>query len=224
MALRAVFLFFLLLQVGFYSYSKHYLPKLGIVPPVPSTQELAIYALGDKQLLFRAFALRLQQSGDTFGRVTALYKYDYPALERWFLRMDSLDNESHFIPTLASYYFAQSQHKPDTRYIIDYLDFHTKGRAQTRWWWVIQAAYLAKHKLKDDARALQLAKRLEGVEGIPLWAQQYPAFLYEQEGEFEAAARIIENIAASSQNISEKELSFMQYFLKERLNKLEEKF
>lgn len=211
----------LALQVGFHRYSQHYLPELGIVPPVPSTAELGVTAMGDAQYLFRIHTLELQQAGDTFGRVTALYKYDYPALRDWFMQMDTLDARSHFFPALASYYFAQSQHKEDVAYLVDYLDAHTKHDIEHNWWWVVQAAYLSKHKLGDSDRAITIAKRLEGVTSIPLWAQQYPAFIYEQRGEFDDALRIIQDIIASQDDLKPQDLAFMAQFAKTRLKSLE---
>ncbi len=214
-------LLLLVLQLAFHHYSQKHLPELGIVPPVPSTEEMAVTSLGDAQYLFRMYALELQQAGDTFGRVTALYKYDYPALKSWFLQMDTLDPYSHFFPALATYYYSQSQHAEDVTYIVDYLDAHTTRDVRANWWWVVQAAYLSKHKLHNSDRAIGIAKRLEGVTGIPMWAQQYPAFLYEQRGEFDDALRIIQNIIDSQEDISPKDFAFMGYFAKERLKKLD---
>lgn len=219
--LRILALVFLALQVGFHQFSKHDFPDLGIVPPVPSTEEMAVSSMGDGQYLFRIYALNLQQSGDTFGRVTALNKYDYPALKQWFLQMDTLDARSHFFPALATYYFSQSQNKDDVHYIVDYLQTHSMHDVKANWWWVIQAAYLSKHKLGDMKRAIAIANTLEGVRDIPLWAQQYPAFLYEQSGEFDDALRIIQNIIDSSETLSPQDLSFMAYFAKDRLKKLD---
>lgn len=219
--LRLLALGLLAMQIAFHVYSQRHLPDLGIVPPVPSTEEMAVSALGDEQYVFRIYALNLQQAGDTFGRVTALYKYDYPKLEHWFTQMDTLDARSHFFPSLANYYFSQSQNKDDVNYIVNYLDAHSATDVPHNWWWVVQAAYLSKHKLKDLPRAIAIAKRLEGVHGIPLWAQQYPAFLYEQNGEFDDALRIIQNILDTTETLSPEDLSFMAYFAKDRLKKLE---
>lgn len=209
-------------QIGFWHSSNKHLPTLGIVPPAPSKQDLALAAFGDNQFLFRIYGLSLQQFGDTFGRTTALYKYDYPELKKWFFQMDRLDEKSHFIPSLASYYFSQSQHVGDVTYIVDYLDAHTKDKVQTKWWWVVQAAYLSKHKLKDPDRALAIAQRLQHLDTIPLWAQQYPAFLLEQNGEFDDALGIIKNILATREDLSNEDLGFMAHFARDRLGKLEE--
>jgi len=212
----------LIAQVSFQRASHHYLPNLGIVPPAPSHQEMQLSAFGDTQFLFRIYALMLQQSGDTFGRTTALYKYDYPELKRWFFQMDTLDERSAFFPALASYYFSQSQNASDVIYIVDYLDAHTAKNPRETWWWVVQAAYLAKHKLKNTKRAVAIASRLALLTDIPLWAQQYPAFLHEQMGEFDDALTIMQNILATRDDLSKEDLGFMAYFARDRLHKMEE--
>ncbi len=210
------------LQIIYQHHTQKFLPDLGIVPPVPSLSELALLSFGDRQFLFRLYSLRLQYSGDTFGRTTALYRYDYPKLNAWFLAMDSLDDRSGAIPGMASYYFAQSQRVGDVTHIVDYLEKRAKRHPENDWWWLVQGAYLAKHKLRDLDRALAIAAPLARMNHIPLWAQQYPAFLHEQRGEFDEAFAIIQHVIDSREHLSEEDLAFMAKFARERLDKLEE--
>ena len=217
-----VALVFLLLQGGFWHHTRQIMPETGIVPEVPGEQTVRALALGDEQTFFRVLGLRIQNSGDTFGRFTALYKYDYNKLYHWFHLLGSLDSQSDYLATLASYYFSQTQNAADVRFMVDYLDEFTENRAREKWWWVAQASYLANHKMGDTTRALQLAERLRGVKGIPMWAQQLPAFIHEQRGEFGAALGIIEEILKDPSQYSQGELNFMRYFIGERLGKLEE--
>jgi hypothetical protein len=219
----AIFIFVLALsaQAGFWWKTREITPELTIVPDVPGEATVKALSLGDEEALFRLLALNVQNAGDTYGRFTALYKYDFNRLYHWFLLLDTLDNRSDFVPTLATYYFSQTQHKPDVKYIVDYLESHTKDRIKEKWWWVVQAIYLSSHKLKDNDRALALAKQLEGHTDIPLWAQQMPAFVHEQRGEMEAASAIIESILQSEQQLNQGELNFMYYFLKERTEQLD---
>jgi len=218
----AILIVFLGLQGGFWYRTHSILPDMGVVPDVPGKTTLKALSFGDDQALFRLLALNLQNAGDTFGRFTALYKYDFNKLYHWFTLLDTLDNNSNFLPSMATYYFSQSQNKNDVRYIIDYLDQYSKGREQEKWWWTVQGAYLASHKMKDLDKALELASRLDNIRGIPLWAQQMPAFIHEKRGEFDDAAVIIQNILQDEKSFTQSELNFMRYFAKERLNKLDE--
>ena len=211
----------LMLQGLFWWQTRGRLPELAIVPDVPGKTALKAMAFGDEEALFRLHALGLQNAGDTFGRFTALYKYDFNKLYHWFMALDALNPTSNYLPAMAGYYFSITQYPPDVRYIVDYLEAHAEGRVEEKWWWLVQALYLTTHKLKDDARALEIAKKLEGERNIPIWAQQMPAFVYEKRGEFDAAAEIIQHILDSEGTLPQSELNFMRYFVEERIKRLD---
>ena len=211
----------LFLQGVFWWQTHTRLPEMGIVPDVPGEVALQAMAFGDEEALFRLHALGLQNAGDTFGRFTALYKYDFKRLYHWFIALDSLNRESNYLPAMAGYYFSQTQYAPDVRYIVDYLEQHASGRVEKKWWWLVQAIYLSTQKLKDSERALEIAKQLEGQFNIPLWAQQMPAFVHEKRGEFDAAAKIIQHILDSEKTLPQGELNFMRYFVEERIKRLD---
>lgn len=209
------------LQGAFWWHSHTIRPEMGIVPDVPGEATMRALSFGDEEAFFRLYALGLQNSGDTFGRFTALYKYDFKKLTAWFYLLDTFNNQSNYLPAMATYYFSQTQNPSDVSYIIDYLDKYTEGRVQEKWWWVVQAVYLAEHKLQNLERAAELAERLRGQRGIPIWAQQMPAFVHEQRGEFGEALAIIEEIARNPEDYSQGELNFMRYFVDERLGRLD---
>jgi hypothetical protein len=194
---------FLLLQGIFWYKTNLIKPEMMIVPNVPGEATVKALSFGDEQL-------------------TALKNYNYKKLAQWFTLMDSLDSQSNFIPSLASYYFSQTQNKPDVRYIVDYLDMHGSRDPAKKWWWLSQAVYLSNHVLNDKARALEISMKLAKAPGkdIPLWARQMPAFIHEQLGEKDEALVIIQSIMQNEKNISDSELNFMHYFIKDRLNKI----
>lgn len=222
-----LFCLFLMVQIALWSlYTRHVKPDFTIVPDVPSELAVKAMALGDEQFYFRTLALKMQNAGDTFGRFTALKRYDYKKLYHWFSLLDTLDRKSHFIPSLAGYYYSQTQNVPDVRYIVDYLSEHAMYDDDARyhkWWWLSQAVYLANHKLKDKSWALDLAYELAKTprDDIPLWAKQMPAFILEQLNEYETALAIIANIVENQENLAEGEINFMHHFVTERLGKIE---
>lgn len=212
-------------QIFFWTFSKEYRPDLAIVPPVPSKEAVKAISLGDEQFYFRTLAFELQNAGDTFGRFTALREYNYPKLYQWFTMLDTLDNKSHFVPSLAGYYFSQTQNTPDVIYVINYLREHAERDMYHKWWWMAQAVYLANHKLKDKEMALQLAYKLAATprDDIPLWVKQMPAFILEKMGEEQQALIIIQDILKNAENIDPGELNFMIYFIKDRLQTIMDK-
>ena len=206
-------------QIGFWTHAHTIKPQLGIVPEPVSKATLQAVSFGDTQFIFRLMGLTIQNAGDSFGRFTALKLYDYKKLHQWFLLLDSLDRDSDFVAPMASYYYSQTQKYEDVRYVVDYLYQHASDRVETKWWWLVQAIYLADHKVKDKNLALQVAKPLIGARNIPVWAQQMPAFVYEKRGEGQQAAAIMQGIiqGAESGTIPENDMRFMKYFLDERL-------
>ena len=216
-----IFVLLLGLQVVFWWNSREIQPEMDIVPDVPGERTVHALSFGDEEVFFRLYALNIQNAGDTFGRFTALYKYDFSKLYQWFILLGKLNNDSNYLPALGSYYYSQTQNPSDVKYIVDYLDQYTLGREKEKWWWVIQGVYLAQHKMKDLDRAQQLADRLKDVHGIPIWAQQMPAFIHEQRGEFAQAEAIIDSILKHPDEYSEGELNFMRYFVDERLGRLD---
>jgi len=206
------------LQAALWYSSRHIKPDLGILPEVPGSYEVKALALGDDQFLFRLFGLRLQMSGDTFGRSTPLKDYDYVKLSEWFRVFDSLDDKSNYIPSLAAYYFSLTQRHSDTIYVINYLQETAARDPVRKWWWLVQASIIAKYKLGDKEMALKIARKLDGIHGdIPIWARQLPAFYLADMGEKEQAIIIIRDLLKNYKNLPPEELNFMYYFVKDRL-------
>lgn len=209
-------------QAAFWQHTRAIMPEMTIVPDVLGERALRALSFGDEEAFFRLLALNIQNSGDTFGRFTALYKYDFNKLSHWFALLGRFNNQSNYMPALASYYFSQTQNPSDVRYLVDYLDAYASGREKEKWWWLTQAAYLAEHKLKDTDRALEVAEKLRGLRGIPIWAQQLPAFIHEKRGEFGEALAIMEEVMKHPEDYNQGELNFMKQFIDERLHRLNE--
>ncbi len=209
-----------LLQLGFWYKSKDVVPEMGIVPDVPGREALHAMTFGDDQFYFRMFAFNLQNAGDTFGRSTALRYYDFNKLYHWFNLLDELDAKSNMIPAMATYYFSQTQNVADVRYIVDYIYIHSTRDVAAKWWWLVQAIYLAMHKLEDKDLALKVSTPLVN-ENVPAWAQQMAAVVREKRGEMEDALKIMETINDNAKEIKDSDLKYMTYFIEERLKKLD---
>ena len=191
------------------------------MPTPPSADFLKGMSMGDEQFLFRAVALMIQNSGDTFGRFSPLKLYNYEDLEKWLFIQDTLDFRSNYMPSMCAYYFSQTQNKEDIRYLVDYIYEHSKKDVKAKWWWLMQAIYLANHKLEDKELALKVAKPLKNKD-LPVMAQQLLAIVHEQRGEFDQAFDIITQIQENVDDIDEKDLRYMHYFAEERLKRLED--
>ena len=208
-------------QITFWFKTNHIKPDMIIVPDVPNLNTVKLLSLGDHQFYFRNFAFKIQNAGDSWGRFTALKDYNYEKLQGWFYLLDELDAKSNFVPSLASYYYSQTQNPQDTIYIVEYLRAHAKRNPREKWWWLAQAVYIANHKLKDKDLALAVAYELAATPKdvkMPYWARQMPAFIHEQRGEKTAAKEIILDILNNFAEFTPGELNFMEYFIRDRLN------
>lgn len=213
-------LFFFTLNVLFFIEIKHIKPKLNIVPPVIGEKHVDALALGDKQFYFRVLGLKIQNAGDSFGRFSALKEYDYERLERWFLLLDKIDNESNFIPTLAGYYFSQTQNIPDVIHIINYLRSHSKYNLQKKWWWLIQSAFLAESKLKNYDLALEISYEIKNLPpDAPPWAKYFSSIILAKIGDNDKAAEMMSVLIHNHDDINEQEWNFIKFFFKDRLKK-----
>ncbi len=233
---KIILALFLILQVMFWFKTYEIKPKLNVVPPLPSNQEIAAISFGDPQLYFRAMALNLQMAGDTFGRSTPLKDYNYPNLLKWFRLLDRLDEDclpqkdqttcrastSNYVPSMAAYYFSKSQRSKDVAYVLDYLEEHSMRNPEANWWWLSQSIYLANSVLRDKPRAIRIASELHKVKAeIPLWASQMEVFLREDMGEKEKAEEIMCETfqqAGHLKDAPKREQDFMIYFFQTRMN------
>lgn len=213
---------FACLQVGYWAETRGIRPDLGVVPDVPGRAAAQALAFGDNQFYFRVLAFMLQNAGDSFGRFTALRYYDFNKLYHWFTLLDEMDSRSHMIPSMATYYFAQTQNTADVRYVVDYLYEHSVRDIEHKWWWLMQSIYLAMHKLEDNDLALKVARPLVNPK-VPIFAQHMAAIVHEKRGEMEDALAIMDSIARNAEQIPEADLKYMTYFVQERLEKLDER-
>lgn len=221
MKFHALLACLLFAQLLFWNETRNILPDMAIVPDVPAKDTVKALSLGDEQFYFRILALDIQNAGDTYGRFTPLKNYDYDKLSKWFYLLDTLDARSDYIPSLATYYYSQTQNTPDVRYIVDYLYAHSIHDVQHKWWWLLQAMYLANHKLEDKDLALKVGEPLIDAQGIPLWVRQFPAFIHEQKGEPEQALYVMQHVleSAGKKTLTREEFNFMKYFIEERLER-----
>jgi hypothetical protein len=214
-SLVIVFIF----QASFWYKTETIKPELGIVPDLPSKYSAEALSFGDKEFYFRTKGMRIQNAGDTFGRVTPLKNYDYEKLYNWFSFFDTINSKSNYIPSLASYYYSNSQNDLDNVHIVKYLEEHYDLDPSENWWWMYQAIFLSAYKIKDKDLALRLAYKLRDTSGdeAPIWTKQMVAIIHGKFGENCEALRVINEILDDYENerinVDENEINFMLYFI-----------
>lgn len=200
-----------------------HLPNLAIISDLPNKKLINVYSLGDQQMYFRYLSLDLQNSGDSFGRFTALKNYDYALLEQWLFLINGLDTKSKYLPSIAAYYYSNTQNIPDNIHVVNFLDAYYDQDPAENWWWLAQATIIATHKLKDKELAIRLAQKLSATNAkMPRWAQQMHAIILAEHGEKKLALTIIKDLAERHDDYTQSEINFMNYFIKDRLGYLKD--
>ena len=173
--------------------------KWANVPPTPSAASAALSTLGDRQFAYRMTTLFLQNLGDTGGRVTNLREYNYIDLGKWFDLTFALDPYSNAAPTVAGYVYGANQNTSELGPIIDYLEKAGSVMKPQKWRWQLHAIFLARHRMKDYDRALDIANKLANrdEEGLPAFTKQAPAFVMNVKGDKQAALMMMTNLLKS---------------------------
>ena len=210
------FSFFLLLNIGFWWQTHKVQTQWGNVPRVPTFEKASLFTLGDKQFAYRIYALTLQNIGSIGGRGVSLKQYDYETLKNWFFLADYLDPKADIVPMLAAHYFGAIEDADKLQYVFDYLS-HVGARPDgEKWRWLGHGVFLAKHVLKDNDKALEMAQLLASNKSPDLadWAKQMPAFILQEQGQAELAYKIMLNILISNiDTLHPNEINYMQGYI-----------
>jgi len=173
-------------------------PDLIILTKPPSPRVIEAMAFGDSQFLYRAWALDLQNAGDTGGRATPMRDYNYDYVIGWLETLRALDARAEFHAFLATHYFSQTPEKSDVRKVVDFIVRDAEETPQTKWPWFLEAAVIAQRKLSDLPLALSIAEKLTSYDfaDMPNWALMFPALLLEQLNRPAEARAQIEGVVA----------------------------
>lgn len=152
--------------------------------PAPSESGALFFGFGDKQLSYRMVGSTLQNAGDTGGRTTNFKDYDYQKIEDWLWLADKLDPKSNYVPSLAAYYYSAAKEPDKLRHLLDYLEHVGSDTEGERWRWLAHAVYLARFKIYDQQRALELANHMASLQGadMPVWTKVMPAYVEKASG------------------------------------------
>lgn len=210
--LYAGLLLAVMMNVGLWLQTRGIKPVWPNVPAPPSRLALSASFLGDEALAYRAWALVLQNLGNSGGDYRPLKDYNYAALGEWFARLDELDPASDFVPFLAAYYFGASDDSRNLKPVVSYLEKVGSRPEGEKWRFLAHAVYLARHKLHDVNEALRLSGKLAALyrPGMPAWTLQTKAMLTAETGDKEAAYMLLKSmLATEARHMQGPEVNYM---------------
>lgn len=195
-----------------------------ILPPLPSRAAVGALSFGDAQFLYRAFALQLQNAGDTGGRFTPMDKYNMPDVVAWLDTLQQMDPLSSYYTIMAVRYFSQAPARKteNLRLLVAFIDRDVAQTPQIKWYWQTQAVAIARDRIKDLPYALELSQRVRNyrqyVTAGFMWViQMEPTLLADLGRTDEARAAMTEIVEKYGPMMNEPEQRWTNEFF-QRLN------
>jgi hypothetical protein len=194
----------------------------GDLPPAPRGAALRAASLGETAAGARLAMLYVQAFDLGAGNALPYRSLDYARLRAWLQAILDTDPRSGYPLFAAARIYAEVDDPAKSRLMLEFVHGAFLEDPNRRWPWLAQAAYLAKHRLRDLPLARRYAADLERLTtepDIPLWARQMQIFIAEDMNELEQAKIMIGGLLESGrlQDPGERQL------LKERLEELERK-
>lgn len=205
-------------QVWFSRDMRDIRPAIDRMPPPPSETVLKGMAFGDDEFLYRATALWLQDIGEGGGRLKPLREIDYDRVVAWLQALDGLDPEAEFAHTVAAKEFGQVAIDPArVRKIVLYIRGIGLSDPPRRWAWLVWAAEMAEHALKDKELSRLMAGDFARITDrtVPAWVRGLASPLYHFAGDDIAAKAAREALIKSDPGFEEereREIEVMRKF------------
>ena len=157
-------------------------------------------AMGSEQLLGYLLALRLQLHDNQAGQHFRYSLIDYDVLIDWLELISAMSPHNEYSMLLASRIYSQTGDPDRLRQILAFIERRFDENPQLHWRRMAEASVLAKHKLHDLERALQMAEKIARQPAsvqMPQWARDFRFLLLAELNEFESAIAIIQALLQS---------------------------
>ncbi len=213
------FVVLLLIKVAVYWGSQQPQVSARQLPSAPLPEIFAGLSSGDRLVVARLATLWLQAFDNQPGISMSFQQLAYPELVDWLDLILSLEPKAHYPLLLASRVYGEVGDRDRQRQMFVWVEQVFLEAPERRWRWLAHAALVARHGMKDQQFALDLARSLSSQPaevGIPGWARQMEIFLLEQMGFADAAAVLLGGVLESGTVTDPAE----QRFLLERLRTL----
>ena len=214
LAVRAVLITSLLLQVS-WSYTRS--PDVATahaLPDAPDTRLLRISAMGEPGTLAKVLMLRLQAFDNQPGISIPFAGLDYARVINWLDALLDLDSRFQYPLLSAARVYTETPDNGRKRQMLEFVHRRFLEDPDRRWPWMAHAVYVAKHRIRDLQLALKYANALRrhvSSDAAPPWVAQMEIYVLEDLGELESARIIIGGLLASGKLAgNDSELRFLK--------------
>jgi len=170
-------------------------------------------AMGSEQLLGYLLTIRLQLHDNQAGRHFRYSLIDYDVLIDWLELVSTMNPGGEYATLLASRIYSQTGDAGRLRQILAFIERRFDKNPQLHWRRLAEASLLAKHKLHDLERALQMAEKIARQPAsvqMPQWARDFRFLLLAELNEFESAIAIIQALLQSKAVADPDEKRFLE--------------
>ncbi len=186
--------------------------RAAALPAPPSSGSLALWAMGEPEVLARLLMLWLQAYDNQPGISVPFKDLDYDKVVAWLDRIVDLDPRAQYPLLAAARLYGEVPVPAKQRQVLDLVYRRFLEDPNRRWPWLAHGVYVAKHRLRDMDLALRYAEALErhatGPE-VPHWVQQIRIFALSDLGEVEAARCLIQALLQSGRITDPHEIAFL---------------
>lgn len=212
----------LLIQIVWQLYRPEPIAQRVDLKSPPTIEMLNVMSFGDSVALSKLTMLWLQAHDNQPGISIPFKQLNYTTLTQWLGRILELDPRGQYPLLSAARVFGQVPDANKQRQMLEFVEQEFYKDPNKRWPWLAHAAFVAKHRLKDQKLALQFAESLAKkatAENVPSWAKQMQIFLLEDMGEIESAKILLGGLLESGQITDQNEKTFLYKRLQELENK-----
>ena len=207
----------LALQIAWSSMQPKPVARAAALDSPPGVNAMRTASLGEPVALAQLTTLYLQAFDNQPGISIPFRELDYARVIEWLAAILELDPVGQYPLLMAAQVYAQVPDRARERLMIDFIHEQFLRAPNRRWRWLAHAAIRAKHRLNDDALALDYARDITRLApAAPSWARQMQIFILEDIGEIESARIMLGGLLAGGEITDEREL----HFLTERLESL----
>lgn len=198
------------LQVGSQASQPPPVAKAEALPEPATPALLRLATLNEPIAAAQLLTLYLQAFDNQPGISIPFRDLDYPRVIGWLETILGLDATGQYPLLMASQLYAQVPVEAKQRLMLDFVHSKFLDDPQRRWRWLAHAAIMAKHRLKDNALALQYAEDIARLApGAPSWARQMRIFILEDMGELESATILLGGLLATGEVSDPSEIHFL---------------
>ncbi len=188
------------------------------LPSPPSSAVLRVASLGDPVVLAKLLMLWLQSFDNQPGVSIPFRALDYERVEAWLERILALDPRAQYPLLAASRVYGAVPVEAKQRQMLEFVYRQFMVDPDRRWRWLVHAAIVAKHRLRDPALALEYARAITEhatAPEVPFWARDLTVLILQDMGELQAARVLVGGLLESGIVQDPSELRFLKHKLTE---------